>query len=211
MKGGQGAEIQMIELSKLVPHPKNANVMAKTAMAKLKRHIARTGRYEPLVVRRHPRQEGKFEMINGHHRKRVLEELGHTEAACLVWELSDSEALLLLATVNRLSGKDAGGRRAELLEALAGEMGDTAEDGCAIICHELAALLPEEEGALRKLLADPGPVMAEPAAIAEMPEAFTVFLSCGEKRRLVAALRRTDRDLGRALMMWTDRFDTVTG
>jgi hypothetical protein len=40
-----------------------------------------------------------------------------------------------------------------------------------------------------------------------MPEAFTVFLSAADKKRLVVALRRTDRDPGRALMRWTDRWN----
>jgi hypothetical protein len=38
--------IEMIE-----PHPRNSNVMTEEAMKKLERHIERSGRYEPLVVR----------------------------------------------------------------------------------------------------------------------------------------------------------------
>lgn len=197
-----GHEVRWIPVGKLVAHPRNANVMPAGVMRKLRRHIERTGRYEPLVVRKHPERggEGFFEMINGHHRKMVLEELGHAEAACLVWELDDREALMLLATVNRLSGEDAAGKRLELLEALSTEWG-TAGGGCAT----LAELLPEAEEDLRRLLEGAESAkLAEAPAVGEMMEAFTVFLKAADKQRLVRTLRETDADAGRALMRWME-------
>jgi len=43
--------VQWIPLNRLEAHPENANRMAPALLAKLKAHIQRTGRYEPLVVR----------------------------------------------------------------------------------------------------------------------------------------------------------------
>ncbi len=205
MRSGQ--EIVWVPVGKLLAHPKNANVMEPSVRGKLRRHIERTGRYEPLVVRRHPERggDGFFEMINGHHRKLVLEQLGHREAACLVWELDDREALMLLATVNRLGGEDAAGKRLELLEELAG-VWDTAGGGCAT----LAMLLPEEEGDLRRLLEGAeGVELAEAPAAGEMGEACTVFFKSAEKERVVAARHETDQDAGRALMMWMEEREGV--
>src|ERR1043165_6360402 len=113
-------QIREIEIGRLIAHPKNANVMEPAVRRKLRRHIERTGRYEPLVVRPHPTVAGSLELINGHHRKLVLEELGHATASCVVWQLDDAETLMLLTTVNRLGGEDAAGKRLELIEALSG-------------------------------------------------------------------------------------------
>ena len=112
--------------------------MSGEVMGKLRRHIERTGRYEPLVVRPHPAIGGAFELINGHHRKEVLESLGYAEAQCLVWDLSDAETLMLLATINRLGGEDAPGKRLGLLESLSEAMAASAA--------ELAKFLPESGG-----------------------------------------------------------------
>ncbi len=188
-------QIQQIELARLLPHPQNANVMPPAVMKKLRRHIERTGRYEPLVVRPHPTALNCFELINGHHRKGILESLGHTEAACVVWNLNDAETLLLLATVNRLSGEDSPSKRLLLLEQLSAEMEASAAD--------LALLLPEEEATLSKVLAhdEVQPIQAPPR-IDGMPEALTLFMAAEEKRTVLAVLRRTHQDAATALCMW---------
>ena len=188
-------EIREIELTRLLAHPKNANVMSKSIMAKLRRHIEKTGRYEPLVVRPHPSQPDHFELINGHHRKEILTSLKRTHAACVVWDLDDTETLMLLATVNRLGGEDAPGKRLDLLEALA--------ESLAASPVELAKFLPEEEAVLMKMLAEEHPPeIAQQPPMMEMTEAFTVFLTAGDKKRLVEMLRQTHRDTAKALMIW---------
>jgi ParB-like chromosome segregation protein Spo0J len=192
----QNWNVQWIALDKLIAHPKNANVTPADVMAKLRRHIARTGRYEPLVVRPHPAVAGSFELINGHHRAEILRSLEHTQAACVVWSLDDAETLLLLATVNRLGGEDAPGKRLELLESLAAASDASAE--------ALAELLPESAESLRQLLAktQPPDVPAAAPVVGEMPEAFTVFLAAAEKARLVKALKATAKETRTALMIW---------
>ena len=132
---------RMVELDDLVAHPLNSNVMPSDLQEKLRAHIKRTGRYPFLVVRPHPDQAGKYQVLDGHHRVAILRELGHTEARCDVWEVDDHEAKLLLATLNRLQGQDVPIRRAELIHELLGEM--SAED--------LAGLLPETDKQLEEL------------------------------------------------------------
>jgi hypothetical protein len=92
--------------------------MGKGKFGKLKRHIGRTGNYEPIVVREHPRRAGCYEIINGHSRVAVLKELGYGEAECVVWDVGDEEAMVLLATLNRLGGKDDVHRRGRLVRRL---------------------------------------------------------------------------------------------
>lgn len=130
-----------IPLSDLVPHPFNANVMSDEMREKLKAHIKRTGRYPYLIVRPHPEQSGKHQVLDGHHRIAVLRELGHTDALCDIWEVDDREANLLLATLNRLEGQDVPIRRAQLVHELLGEMS----------LSDLAGQLPETGGQLEEL------------------------------------------------------------
>jgi len=134
--------VRDIDISLLVPHPENANHMNADAMRKLRRHIEKTGRYEPLTVRSHPAEEGKFQIINGHNRLRVLRAIGHAKALCSVWELSDDEVRFYLATLNRLAGSDVPDRRAVLIEGLLG-IADP---------NELATLLPESRKRIEELL-----------------------------------------------------------
>jgi len=130
-----------IPLLLLVPHPENSNFMNAETTKKLCRHIERTGRYEPLTVRPHPSEEGKFQVINGHNRLRVLRALNCQTANCIVWNLDDEQTRLYLATLNRLSGSDVPERRAALLENLL-----TTFD-----INELTALLPDDRKQIEEL------------------------------------------------------------
>ena len=68
---------RLVPLDDLVAHPLNSNVMSEDLQAKLRTHIKRTGRYPFLVVRPHPDEPGKFQVLDGHHRVAILRELGH--------------------------------------------------------------------------------------------------------------------------------------
>ena len=132
---------KMIPLTDLMPHPLNANRMSDEMREKLRAHIKRTGRYPYLIVRPHPDQPDKYQVLDGHHRIAVLQELGHVDALCDVWEVDDREANLLLATLNRLEGQDIPIRRAQLVHELLGDMS----------MGDLAGLLPETDGQLEEL------------------------------------------------------------
>jgi len=133
--------LQEIALDLLEGHPENSNSMNAETLQKLKRHIERTGRYEPLTVRPHPSKEGEFQIINGHNRLRVLRALRYQAARCVVWHLDDDQTRLYLATLNRLSGSEIPERRAALLENLLSSF--TVED--------LSLLLPEDRKQLEEL------------------------------------------------------------
>jgi ParB-like chromosome segregation protein Spo0J len=131
----------MVPLADLLPHPWNANVMSEELQAKLMAHIKRTGRYPHLIVRPHPEEPGMYQVLDGHHRLKILRELGYSEARCDVWRVDDREAKLLLATLNRLEGQDVPVRRAALIHELLGEMS----------LDDLAGLLPETDRQLEDL------------------------------------------------------------
>jgi ParB-like chromosome segregation protein Spo0J len=177
-------EIERISLEKLRGHPANANVMDKAGMAKLSRHIERSGYYEPLVVRRHPDEQGCYQLVNGHHRKLILQRLGYKEADCVVWDVDDDESLMLLASLNRLGGRDVPKLRGRLLEELSKHYGE----------DELLKSLPERRRQLQKLLAVNRPAeMLKPAELDDLPHALTFFVSSEQKAVIEKALREIRR------------------
>jgi len=134
-------KIHDIPIEMLVEHPENSNFMNTEMAKKLKRHIERTGRYEPLTVRPYPNEGGKFQVINGHNRLRVLRTLDYHTAHCVVWKLDDEQTRLYLATLNRLSGSEIPERRAALLDNLLKTFD----------IDELTALLPDDKKQIEEL------------------------------------------------------------
>ena len=134
-------QLSSIPIKNLVAHPDKPNQMSKKNFAKLVRNIERTGRYEPLVVRPCPGREGFFQLINGHHRCRALAEIGHETADAMVWDIDDHDADVLLATINRLGGRDILDKKLALLCRLNKRMQDC----------DLAKLLPLSRPQIQKL------------------------------------------------------------
>jgi hypothetical protein len=216
--------LQWIPLDQLQAHPENSNRMPPRLLEKLKRHIQRTGLYEPLVVRPIncglPAQAGElhadcelkdndtgppttaeprsnpqsairnpqsfYQILNGHHRAEVLRQLGHTHARCDVWNVSDEDALVLLATLNRLEGRDDPAARARLVAKLAGDRSP----------EDLARLLPEPADAVARLLAlaapPPEPLAPQSAALAARP--MTFFLTEEQHTLVREALAEAARE-----------------
>jgi ParB-like chromosome segregation protein Spo0J len=134
--------IKTIKVEQLLPHPDNPNRMSKANFAKIVRHIERTGRYEPLTVRRHPQYDWCFQIINGHHRFEALKQLGYESCDCVVWDIDDDETNLLLATLNRLCGQDELDAKCALLDKL----------NAKLKVEQLAKLLPQTKTQIRRLI-----------------------------------------------------------
>lgn len=86
-----------------------------------------------------------YQILDGHHRRRALDRLGHSAADCVVWEVDEEEALVLLATLNRLEGSDDPRKRGVLLRELSAKL--------ALDAGKLAGLLPERREQVDRLLA----------------------------------------------------------
>ncbi len=135
-------KLRHISLNRLVPHPGHPNRMSRATFEKLVRNMERTGLYEPLVVRPCPGRRGFFQIIHGHHRCEALRTLGRETADVVVWNISDAETDLLLATLNRLGGRDMLDKKLALLRRLSINMAP----------RELARLVPQTRGQLERLL-----------------------------------------------------------
>ena len=94
-----GDLVQEVPLSELFPfknHP--FQVRDDEAMQKTVESIARSGVLSPGIVR--PRQEGGYEIIAGHRRKRGSELAGKTTMPVLIRTLDDDEATIIMVDSN---------------------------------------------------------------------------------------------------------------
>jgi hypothetical protein len=180
-------ELLRVPLKNLEPHPLNPNVMSDELKGKLRANLRASGRYPPLIVR--PLNSGRFQILDGHQRADVLQDLGEESAWCYPWPASDEEALLLVATLNRLEGEDMPGRRAALIAELQSH-GTLAE---------LARLLPEDETELEATLQlldlDVDALLARltdeaDRAIAEGPQLSTFAVDADDAPTVQAAIDR---------------------
>ncbi|MBI1335858.1 MAG: hypothetical protein GC164_02720 [Phycisphaera sp.] len=188
MSDTPATSFQVIPLDQLHAHPSNSNVMPEPMVAKLVEHIGRTDRYPPLIVRPH---DAGYQVLDGHHRAEALRRLNQTEARCVVWDVGDDEALVLLATLNRLQGRDDPRKRASLVEELQQHFDvDT-----------LASLLPEDADALQKLVEiNHPPQVREPLDLEDMPLAVHFFLRLDQRTRLERRLHEVGPNREEALL-----------
>jgi len=168
------SRISSIPIEKLITHPDNPNRMSKRNLAKLVRNIERTGRYEPLIVRPYPHESGFFQVINGRHRRLALLELGYETVDAVVWDVDDTEADILLATLNHLAGRNVLDKRLALLRRLSGR----------IQVRELAKFLPQSASQIERLsdLKTPrGPAETDSSSIANP----MVFFVSDEQQQII--------------------------
>ncbi len=173
-----------IPLAKLLPHPENPNRMAKANFEKLKRHIKQSHNYEPLIVRKHPEIENHFQIINGHHRAEALKQIGETFADCVEWDINDDAARLLLATLNRLGGKDELAAKAALYKSLSEKFS----------VKQLVNLLADNKQTIEKLK----DITRPPIGFAEDAKTFlntlVFFLDDEQIETVETALEKTAQD-----------------
>lgn len=171
--------VRTIALEKLLPHPGNCNRMSKADFARLCAHIKRTGRYEPIVVRPHPDHHNSYQILNGHHRVEALKKLRYAQADCVVWQVPDDEADILLATLNRLCGRDDLHKRSELIKRLSRRLS----------IKEMARLLPDGKNQLQRLKDLQKPVVLSAAKANVFAEAVVFFLTPEQKVIVDRALK----------------------
>ena len=112
--------------------------MTPDQFLKLKRNIQKTGNYPSLIVLA---TGENYLLLDGHNRAAVLEELGHEEAWCEIWDVTQEQADLILATMNRIRGTDDNHKRAKLVKKLHDDIG-----------QEILAFLPESQKSMKALL-----------------------------------------------------------
>jgi ParB/RepB/Spo0J family partition protein len=173
------SKITEIRLNKLYPHPDNPNKISKSKFTKLVRSIEECGFYKPLIVRRLPGNRG-YQIIDGCKRLEALKKLGYKSAECIIRNLDDSHAKLLLFILNRLSGRDRLARKKKLVWDLAEKFGR----------QRIGKLVPYNKKQLDRLLTDADLPETKPKDIAgnEHPQPVVFFLDKSQRQKLNNAL-----------------------
>jgi len=162
----------IIKLDLIDDHALNSNVVPDDVLEKIYRNIKRTKKTPPLIVR--PKDDGRYEMLDGHHRKRILRRLNIDEWECDVWKITEREGNVAIASLNTLRGQEDPRLRAQLL----------AELSTTIPIEQLAQFLPENQAQIEdalKLLSTDFSALEEAARAAsgggeEHPRAKTFLL-----------------------------------
>ena len=102
-----------LPLDQILEAPWNPNRMDDATRSRLRQSIKRFDLIVPLVVRQI--EEKRYEAVGGAQRLSVLREMGISSTKCVVVHADDKEARLLSQALNRISGEDDLGLRAELL------------------------------------------------------------------------------------------------
>ena len=89
-------EIDISKISNFPDHPFKVNDDEK--MQDMVKSIQEYGVILPVIVR--PKEDGTYEMISGHRRKRACELAGVKQIRCIVKNLSDDEATILMVDSN---------------------------------------------------------------------------------------------------------------
>lgn len=189
----------VIALKLLDVDVRNANVCDAGTLDKLAANIQRTGFCPPLIVRPHPEKVGRYMILDGHHRKLVLERLKWKSVECQVWSLSEEDAQLALVTLNRLRGSDNLRKRAELIQSLTQTLD----------IQSLACLIPESPPEIETLLSSlqldfqalEEQLKAQQAAEkAALPVPFTCMLNADDFTLVEQALALVEKDRSVALV-----------
>ena len=92
-------KVEEIELSKISNFPDHPfKVVDDEKMEEMVKSVKEYGVIIPVIVR--PKENGTYEMISGHRRKRACELAGVKQIRCIVKNLSDDEATILMVDSN---------------------------------------------------------------------------------------------------------------
>lgn len=106
-----------------IANPWNMNQLQGSAFKKLKAWLKRSKEESgkmalPVVLRTHPTEPGKWQIIDGYHRWKAAKELKWLEVDCHIYECDDKAAMLLTDALNYLRGEPDGQKYADYLQEL---------------------------------------------------------------------------------------------
>lgn len=88
--------IRITEIEDFPNHP--FKVIVNDEMIEMSKSIVDHGVLVPVLVR--PRQDGKYEMISGHRRKKASELANKETIPCIIREMTDDEAIIVMVDSN---------------------------------------------------------------------------------------------------------------
>lgn len=93
-------KVQMIPVDKITDFPNHPyRVVEDDEMFNMAESIKKWGVIHPVIVR--PKEDGTYEMISGHRRKRASEIAGRNEIKAIVRNMTDEEAIITMVDSNK--------------------------------------------------------------------------------------------------------------
>lgn len=93
-------KVQMIPVNKITDFPNHPyRVVEDDEMFNMAESIKKWGVIHPVIVR--PKEDGTYEMISGHRRKRASEIAGRNEIKAIVRNMTDEEAIITMVDSNK--------------------------------------------------------------------------------------------------------------
>tara|TARA_Y100001934_G_C12244621_1_gene722063 strand:+ start:363 stop:1223 length:861 start_codon:yes stop_codon:yes gene_type:complete len=163
-----------IPLEDIIPNPNQPRKeFSQAALEELASSIKENGLLQPLLVRPHPSQLNKYEVVAGERRLRAVRSLGWDEVPAIKKEVGD-DSLLVLALVENIQREDLGVmEEAEGYRVLAEDMGMTHSEIAGVV------------GKARTTVANALRLLGLPPAIKKYLEAGE--LTAGHARALLMA------------------------
>ena len=188
------------------PDPANPNTVSGKLMDALRADIVERGFVQPVLVRPY---KGRYRIIDGEHRWRVLKEAGAETVPCVVDDAGEDDARLRLLTMNRLRGEFAPVKLAKVLAKLAEQMDEqeladrlgmeeeeyesirAVEEAGQDVDERLAAALMQEAQSAPEVLT----WSFEPGIAEQVEKAIQAEIEAGRSTRaeaLIALLKQAD-------------------
>lgn len=99
-------DIKTVDIEDIYPNPWNPNKQSQRVEEATTESIGQFGMLDPITVRPHPTEGGKYEIIDGEHRQRACIGLGMKEVPVNVLQnLTDQEARKLTIIANETRGQ----------------------------------------------------------------------------------------------------------
>ena len=139
------------EISDFPNHP--FKVRMDAAMQEMTESVKQYGVLVPTLVR--PKPEGGYEMVAGHRRKKAADLAGLTEIPCIVRQLTDDEATIIMVDSNLQREQILPSEKAFAykmkLDAMKRQQGERTDLTCATVLHKLDSkrsrqILAEQSG-----------------------------------------------------------------
>ena len=135
-------DIKIVGIEDVYPNPWNPNIQSVRVEEATTESIGMFGMLDPLTVRPHPDQEGKYQIIDGAHRQASCMKLGYKVIPVnVVKGLTEGEAKKLTVIANETRGYAEKPALADLLSTIKPEFGEELIQGLPYYQNELDDLL----------------------------------------------------------------------
>lgn len=93
-------QVEKLKLQDLLPNTYNPNIMPEEKLLQLKKVIKSQGYWQFIVVRKHPTQQGKYEIIDGEHRWQAMKDEPEFQEPQYVVILESDDDMSKIQTIN---------------------------------------------------------------------------------------------------------------